>query len=229
MDVAETIGKRKSVRAYKPESVPKTILREIIETAVRSPSWANSQPWEFVIAGGKKVEEIRKACEEKVMSGVMMNPDIAPPAGFPEPFDSRRRGVGRKMFEVMGIGREDKEKRMQWGLLGFKLFGAPNVIYILTERSFHYQGESTNEWPLFDCGLVAQNIMLLATMHGLGTIPEIQAVAYPDILRKILNIPDSKLIVLGIAIGYPDWDHQVNQLRTDRESADGLTSWCGFE
>ena len=228
MDVAETIEKRKSIRAYKQQQVPRELIKEIIDTAVRSASWANSQPWEFVIAGGQTVEEIQKACEERVMTGATMNPDIAAPPGFPDPYDSRRRDLGRKMFEVMGIGREDKEKRMQWGLLGFKLFGAPNVIYILTDRSFYHQDAGTNVWPLFDCGLVAQNIMLLATMKGLGTIPEIQAVAYPDILRKILDIPDSKLIVLGIAIGYPDSDHPINKLRTEREAADKLTSWKGF-
>jgi nitroreductase len=70
--------------------------------------------------------------------------------------------------------------------------------------------------------------MLLAVKHGLGTIPEIQAVAYPDVLRKILNIPDSKLIVLGIALGYPDQDHPISQLRSEREPVDGVTLWYGF-
>jgi len=229
MDISQAIAQRQSVRAFKSDPVPKAVIKEIIEKALRSPSWANTQPWEFVIAGGKTMEEIRKACEEKVMSGAPMNPEIAAPAGFPEPFDTRRRAVGRKMFEVMGIGREDKEKRLLWGLLGFKFFDAPNAIFILTDRSFYYQGDNLNVWPLFDCGLVAQNILLLATERGLGTIPEIQAVMYPDILRKMLNIPDSKLIVLGIALGYPDGDHPANKIRSDREPVDGLTTWHGFE
>jgi nitroreductase len=70
--------------------------------------------------------------------------------------------------------------------------------------------------------------MLLAPGYGLGTIPEIQAVLYPDVLRKTLEIPDSKLIVLGIAIGYPDWDEPVNQLRSEREPLDTVTTWYGF-
>jgi nitroreductase len=228
MDISDVISQRKSTRAFKPEPVPKGIIKEIIEMSLRSPSWANTQPWEFAVVGGKTAEEIRKACEEKAMSGAPMNPDIAPPAGFPEPFDSRRRAVGKKMFDVLGFGRDDKEKRLQWGLRGFKLFDAPNVIYILTDRSFYSQDARMNVWPLFDCGLVAQNIMLLAVKHGLGTIPEIQAVAYPDVLRKILSIPDSKLIVLGIALGYPDQDHPISQLRSEREPVDGVTLWYGF-
>jgi len=116
-----------------------------------------------------------------------------------------------------------------WGMLGFKFFDAPNAIFILTDRSLYYRDDNVNVWPLFDCGLVAQNILLLATDRGLGTIPEIQAVMYPDILRKMLNIPDSKLIVLGIALGYPDGDHPANKIRSDREPVDGLTTWHGFE
>ena len=71
--------------------------------------------------------------------------------------------------------------------------------------------------------------MLLAGQYGLGTIPQIQAVDYPDILRKVLGIPDSKLIVLGIAIGYPDWEDPVNQFRSEREPLDNITTWYGFD
>jgi nitroreductase len=130
--------------------------------------------------------------------------------------------VGRKVLELKGISREDKEKRIWWILQGLRLFGAPCVIYIYIGRSFYQQGDRLNSWPLFDCGLVAENIMLLATKYGLGTVPQIQAVLYPDVLRKVLGIADSKLIVLGISIGYPDWDDPVNQ----RQSARGSLEHC---
>ena len=82
---------------------------------------------------------------------------------------------------------------------------------------------------MFDCGLVAENIMLLATNYGLGTIPQAQAVAQPDELRRILQLPDTKLFVVGIAIGYPDWDAPENTLRSDRAPLDEVGKWYGFE
>ena len=227
MDVVEAIRHRRSVRAFKPDTVPQKILKEIIGLALRAPSWANTQPWEFAIASGRKLEEIRQAFIEK--SEELPNPDLAAPREFPEPYNTRRRAIGRQMLEIQGIKREDTEQRMLWGMRGLKLFEAPNVIYIYTDRSFYFQGDSLNVWPIFDCGLVAENIMLLATRYGLGTIPAIQAVAYPDVLRQILGIPDSKLIVLGIAIGYPDWDASVNQLQSDREPVDDVATWYGFD
>ena len=108
-------------------------------------------------------------------------------------------------------------------------FGAPCEIYICVDRSFYFQGKGVNAWLIFDCGLIAENILLLATSYGLGTIVQARATVYPDVLRKVLGIPDSKLVVLGIAIGYPNWDDSVNQLRSDREPLDNVAKWYGFD
>jgi nitroreductase len=229
MDILEAINQRKSIRAFKPDPVPKEILREIMELALRAPSWEDTQPWEFSVATGKKLEEIRQAFVEKAATATADNPDIPRPRGFPQPYDTRRRALGRKVFELKGISREDREKRKSWGLQGLRSFEAPCVIYICIDRAVYQQGDTVNIWPLFDCGLVADNIMLLATNHGLGTVAQIQAVLYPDVLREVLGIPASKLIVLGIAVGYPDWDDTVNQLHSEREPLDNVSTWHGFD
>jgi nitroreductase len=229
MDIVEAIHQRKSIRAFRSDPVPKEVLKGIMELALRAPSWANTQPWEFAIVTGKKLEEITQAFAEKAAKGAEDNPDVPRPREFPDPYDTRRRVVGRKVLELKGISRDDKQKRKWWLLQGLRLFEAPCVVYIYIDRSFYQQGEGTNIWPVFDCGLVAENIMLLATEHGLGTIAQIQAVAYPDVLRKVLEIPDSKLIVLGIAVGYPDWDDPVNQLRSEREQLENVSTWYGFD
>jgi len=229
MDIAEAIRHRKSIRAFKPDAVPQEILKEIMEIAVGAPSWSNTQPWEFAIAGGEKIAEIKQAFVEKAQAGEPTNPDLTPPKEFPEPYNTRRRALGIKIFEIKGIKREDKEQRKLWGLQGLKLFGAPCAIYIYTDRSFYRQGDVLNAWPILDCGLVTENIMLLAAKYGLGTVPQMQAVYYPQVLRKVLGIPDSKIMVLGIAIGYPDWDDPINQLRSDRDSLDEIANWYGFD
>ncbi len=229
MDIIEAIQQRKSIRAFKPDPVPKEILNDILELALRAPSWANTQPWEFAIVTGKKLDEIREAFVEKGTAAEEDNPDIPRPREFPELYDTRRRVLGRKVLELKGIQREDKEKRRWWLLQGLRLFEAPCVIYICIDRAFHIQGGGLNNWPIFDCGLIAENIMLLATKYGLGTIAQIQAVVYPDVLRKVLEIQDSKLIVLGIAVGYPHRDDPVNQLHSEREPLDNVSTWYGFD
>ena len=229
MDIAAAINQRKSIRAFKPDPVPKETLKQIMELALRAPSWGNTQPWEFAIATGKKLEAIRQAYAEKAAAAAEDKPDIPRPRAFPQPYDTRYRALGRQVLALKGISREDKEKRISWVLQGLGLFEAPCAIYICIDRALYQQGEGFNIWPLFDCGLVAENIMLLATGYGLGTIAQIQAVVYPDVLRNVLGIPDSKIIVLGIAIGYPDRDDPVNQLRSEREPLDDVSTWHGFD
>lgn len=227
MDIVEAVNQRKSIRAFKPDPVPQGILKEMLDIALRAPSWGNTQPWEFAIVCGSKLEEIRNGFIQR--AGEEPMPDIARPQGFPEPYGSRRRALGAKFYEIKGITREDRERRGWWQLQGLKHFGAPCVIYIYVDRSFYYQANGLNVWPMFDCGLVAENIMLVATKYGLGTIPQAQAVIYPDVLRKVLGIPDSKLILLGISIGYPDWDDPINRFRSERELLDKVARWYGFD
>ena len=222
MDIVEAIRQRKSIRAFKPDPVPQSILKEIMEVALRAPSWANTQPWEFAVVAGNKLEDLRKAFLEKAVGESKL--DLPGPREFPEPYGSRVRSLGITMADAMAARRRDSEKN-QWWLKGFGLYGALAAIYVYTERSFCFQPDSLNVWPIFDCGLVSQNIMLLATKYGLGTIPQAQAVHHPDVLRKALGIPSSKLIILGIAIGYPDWDYPANKVRIGRDPVSTLTTW----
>jgi nitroreductase len=226
MDIATAVNKRKSTRAFKPDPVPYKILKEIMELALWAPSWANTQPWEFAVAAGAKLEEIKQSFIAKLDEEPKL--DIARPPNFPEPYIGR---IGKLMGteqKIKGIQREDREGRGWWRLQGLKNYGAPCVIYICIDRSFYFQ-EEINAWLLFDCGLVAENIMLLATDYGLGTVAQAQAAQYPDVLRQALDIPDSKLFVLGIAIGYPDEKDPINSFRSEREPLDGISKWYGFE
>lgn len=45
----ELVKKRRSVRRFKADTIPREIVEKIIEAARHAPSAANSQPWEFVV------------------------------------------------------------------------------------------------------------------------------------------------------------------------------------
>ena len=105
---------------------------------------------------------------------------------------------------------------------GFRFFDAPAAIIICADRSLAEAG------PLLDIGSVLQTICLAALNYGLGTCIEDQGTMYPDVLRKFADIPDSKRIIISIAIGYPDWDFPANKLESTREPIESLITWCGF-
>ncbi len=220
MDISEAIRQRRSIRAFRPDPVPQDILRKILEESLRAPSWANTQPWEFAVATGEPLNEIRRRFLDKGSAGPC--PDVPRPPGFPDLYAARIRVLdGQNRL----LTPEDWDRRR---VRNFNHYGAPAVIYLLTRREFFYQANGTNVWALYDCGAVVENILLLATRYGLGTIVQAQAVVYPDVLRDVLKIPETKIIILGVAIGYPDWNDPVHQFRTEREPLDNIATWHGF-
>ena len=74
-----------------------------------------------------------------------------------------------------------------------------------------------------------QTICLVALTHGLGTCIEDQGILFSDVVRKYTDIPESKRMMIAIAIGYPNWDFSANRLESTRESVKNITTWYGFE
>ncbi|OGO06501.1 MAG: hypothetical protein A2Y92_02105 [Chloroflexi bacterium RBG_13_57_8] len=227
MDISKAVIARRSIRAFKPEPVPEAILRKIIERALRAPSWANIQPWELAIARGPRLAEIRRRFVEK--KGRDISPDFPHFFQFPEPYDSRGRATVAKSHESIGMKREDRAKREWWEIQQLTNFGAPCEIYVYIDRSLYLPDGNINIWPVFDCGAITGMIALLAASYGLGTVTQARAVVYPHIVREVLGIPDTKLMLVGVAIGYPDPDNPVNRYTSDREPVDKLVRWYGFE
>ncbi len=87
MEVSEAIKQRHSIRAFKPDPVPREVLEQILEQAIRAPSWANTQPWEFAVAAGKPLEEIRQGFLDKGQTGAAQ--DVPRPPEFPPRYAAR--------------------------------------------------------------------------------------------------------------------------------------------
>ena len=228
MDVIEAIKERKSIRAFKSDPVKLDLLKKIIGQALRAPSWANTQPWEFAIATGKKLKAIEDAFVKRGMKPMQNSQsEVARPGEFPEPYITRIKKMQAK--ESRGRTSQATPEEMEARFINnFRHYGAPVCLYLLVGKNLFYQEKGVNVWALYDSGSAVQNIMLLATNYGLGTIAQAMAVVYPDIIRKELGIPEDKLIALGISIGYPDWENPVNEDYRDREPLDEIAKFYGF-
>jgi len=128
-----------------------------------------------------------------------------------------------QLFKLMNIAREDKEKRVEWLERGFRFFDAPAAIIIMIDRVLKEMQ------PYLDIGSVMQTICLAAMNYNLGTCIEDQAIQYPDEVRRILGIPESKLMVISVAIGYPNRDFPANKVQSKREPIENITGWYGFD
>jgi nitroreductase len=224
VELIEAIRKRKTTRGFRTDPVPKDIIRKIMADAQRAPSWGNTQPWEFVIATGKPLENIKKKFLDRAAENP--NPDLPFPRTFPE-FIRARLPYARR--QQTPDNRDPKEVLKERQVQSSRLYDCPAVIYILTDREMYEQdGEIINNYAIFDCGLIAQTIMLVAVEYGLGTVAAAASVRCPEVLREELRIPESKVIVLGILIGYPDTGNPQYPVYSESVPLDDIIAWHGF-
>ncbi|MFC1926148.1 nitroreductase [Chloroflexota bacterium] len=221
MDVLEAIRLRKSIRGYKLTPVTKEVIQDILDASCRAPSASNSQPWEFTIVTGETLDNIKQGNLDMFDSGASQNPDISEEYYTGE-YKRRSVDLAIRIFRLMGMERDNKEKRVEWMQKGLRFYDAPVVILLFMDRSFSVA-------RLFDIGIISQTICLLALNYGLATCIHAQGILYPDVVRKFIKIPDSKMIVMCITVGYPDWDFPANKLETPREPVENIVNWYGFD
>jgi len=219
LDIKKAVVTRKSIRGFKPEPIPRDLLREILEAAVRAPSSDNSQPWEIYVLRGEPLDRIKEENIKALETGTPGR-DWAP---YEPVYRKRQVDLGIQLFTLMDIARDDKEKRYEWIKRGFRLFDAPVGIFLAADKSLDLQTASS------DVGGLAQTICLLAWAHDLGSCIMAQSIAYEDIVRKYTGIPDSQNILLSVALGYPDHDFPANKVWSERDPIDINTSWVGFD
>jgi len=220
MDVIEAMKTRYSVRAYKPDPVRKDVIVDILEAAVRAPSWGNAQTWEFAVVGGEVMQELKRIMAAKALASDERYPDIPRPASF-SPYKERSRENGLRLYRLLDIASEDMEGKLSWFVEMYSFFNAPVGIVVYTERKL-------GEWALLNIGLVVQNIALGAVNYRLGTAILGAPVSYPGEIRQLLGIPESKQLVIALALGYPDEDAKPNQFRSKRVPLDEVVTWHGF-
>jgi len=223
MNIIDAINARKSTRGFKPDPVDQSTITKILEAAVRAPSAMNTQPWEFFVVTGETLDRMRRQIVEKLNSGAPIQPDHLvvgwPPKSI---YRDRQVDLAKQLFKLMDIAREDKDKRAQWLERGFRFFDAPVAIFVVTDKILSESG------PLFDIGAVVNNICLAALEFDLGTCIEDQGVLYPEVAKKLAGIPDTKRMMIAIAMGYPDKNFPANKVKSKREPVDSITTWVGF-
>ncbi|MBL7176811.1 MAG: nitroreductase [Desulfobacteraceae bacterium] len=222
MELLEAIKSRKSVRAFKPEPVSTETLKEILTIATRAPSSVNSQPWEFFIVKGETLDKLKRKCVEQFRQGIKPGPDV--PLPDKEKGDMGLQGIYRKrsvilgvtILKLLGIAKGDQQAMMDYVASMYRFWDAPGVIIMAIDKTLQLS------YSLIDMGALIQTIALTALEFDLGTCIMRAIVDYPEQVREIVGVPESKHIIIGMAIGYPDWDHPINQFQSERDELEDL-------
>src|SRR3546814_7192179 len=106
--VATLLQERFTCRAYKPDEVAESDIREILNQCRLTPSWCNTQPWHVVVTRGAATARLSNALYARATSGdAPPNPDLAFPEAYRGVYDERRRACGALLYSSQGILRGD--------------------------------------------------------------------------------------------------------------------------
>jgi nitroreductase len=219
MNLNELIKSRYSVRSFTDDTVDIKIIREILEISSNAPSGGNIQPWKVYVVTGKTKEKLIKKALSNFDNGVQekIEYDIYP-RPLDEEYKRRRSECARDMYTALSIKQDDTELRLSQIRENFKFFGAPVGMIVTIDSAF-----AVNGWG--HVGMFIQNICLSAVDNDMGTCLQESWSIYPKTVKDFLNIPEKEVVWCGIALGYPNKEHPINNYRTSRESIEKFVTF----
>ena len=219
-DVFEAARTRRSIRAYKPDPVPRQTLREIVAIARYAPSGSNIQPWRAYVLTGATLRRLSEAIKHAFLTDEPGHHRDYEYYTEPieEPYLARRRACGWGLYGTLGIGRGDHEKSKAYRVRNYEFFGAPAGLVFTIDRKLE-----KGSW--LDYGMFLQTIMLAARARGLHTCPEASIASYPAIVRRELGITEDNTVICGMALGYADPDDVINGFQPERIGVDDYATF----
>jgi len=194
----ELMARRRSVRFFSPEPVPRDLIETAIRTASSAPSGAHRQPWRFVVVGDPDLKRrIREAAEREEREnylGGRMPPEwqeaVAPlGTDWQKPFLETAPWLVVVFAEVHGLNPDG-------GV-----------------RKNYYVKESVG----IACGL------FIAALQNMGLATLTHTPSPMRFLGRILGRPEHERAYILFPVGYPAPDCEVPDLR--RKSLEDVAFW----
>ena len=211
MDIIEALYKRQSIRSFKDREVSQETVREILNISKFAPSGGNTQPWKVYVLNQNIMKELESAILHNLDNGISEKPNFSI---YPQPMSdhlkNRVKECGKLMYGALEIKKDDIEGRLDQLKQNFSFFGAPVGMLITVEKEVDLNG-----WG--HVGHFIQNLCLSSIKFGLGTCLQESWSMYPETVQKITNYNKSEILWCGVALGYPNNDHPINNYRTPRE------------
>jgi len=194
----EEMDRRRSVRFFSPDPVPRELIETAIRTASTAPSGAHRQPWRFVVVGDPALKrEIRVAAEaeeyESYAGGRMPGEwlEALAPLGttWEKPFLETAPWIVVVFEELYGLDPDGRK------------------------RKNYYPKESVG----IACGL------LIAALHHMGLATLTHTPSPMAFLSRLLGRPANEKPFILFPVGYPAPDAEVPGLR--RKGLEEVSVW----
>lgn len=215
---------RRSVRAFLPTPVDRATVQELLELASRSASGSNIQPWKVHVCTG----EVRERLSATILQALDRDGPGAYqrewnyyPVNWREPYIGRRRRIGWGLYGLLGIAKGDYEATERQRRENYRFFGAPVGLVFTLDQDLEI-----GSW--LDLGIFLGSLMVAARGHGLDTCAQAAFADFHTLIRPILGIPDTEIVICGMALGHADPDAVVNRLATERAPVAEFATFQGF-
>ena len=219
----DVVNGRRSIRGFKTDPVPRALIEEVLALAMRSPSSLNTQPWNFTVVTGEPLDRIRQGNTERNLAGVPHSREFRLGQEYGGIHRERQIEIAKQLFGAMDIAREDKAKRHDWVLRGFRQFDAPVSIVITYDRVL-----LGSDIAPFDCGAVTTALVNAAWSRGLGCVINSQGIMQSPVVREHAGIPDDQVIQTCVAMGWPDDSFPANGVVSRRKPVSEAARFVGF-
>jgi nitroreductase len=215
MELTESLRLRRSTRAFLKDPIPKDILVSILSDASNAPSAINMQPWEVTLVSGGELKRLSakliKAYKER---SIGCSPGSVNP--LPDKFIKRAsQSVEEMSFYIKEMGSDFKTYINEGSL---RFYDAPTTALIFVDESFPPE-------RMADIGSFMAYFVLACSGRGLGSCPIGLIKAYEDEVKDHLNVPESKNLIVSIALGKPDPNASINRFRSTRTDQREWVRW----
>ena len=196
--LVESLARRRSVRDFAPDPVPRELIEIAIAAANTAPSGANRQPWHFVAVSDPAVKaEIRRGAEAEERE-----------------FYEGGRASEAWLASLAPLGTEWQKPFLEtapWLVVVFK------QIYLLdsdgTKGANYYVSESVG----IACGL------FISAVHEMGLATLTHTPQPMRFLSRILERPESERPYILFPVGYPATGCQVPAI--SKKTVDAVSTW----
>jgi len=203
------LGTRFSCRAYRPDAVPRAVIESALGTALRTPSWCNTQPWQIEVLSGAALDAFTTDLYGALSTDAPACPDFPFPSAYLGDYRERRKVCGVQLYQALGIGRDDRARAREQSLENYRCFGAPHVALVSTDAALGFYGG-------VDCGLFLMSFLLALQAQGVDSIPQAALASHADVVRRHVPLAADRRMVFGVSFGYGDHAQPVNGYRTTR-------------
>ncbi|TFF93196.1 MAG: nitroreductase family protein [Promethearchaeota archaeon] len=195
--VEKVLYERRSIRSYKKEPLPDSMIKRILEAGRFAPSAGNAQPWKFVVINSKDIIEEMEKDAEAVARFFMKLLDYS---------DSKLK---KPLAKLMIRMKKNDLHIVPFGVLkqiadGYvKVFhGAPTIILLFADT----RGVGT---PPIDIGIAGQNMVLTAHSLGAATcwIGLFNLLMYKRKWKRFFGVEKPFELMSTLALGYPKGDY----------------------